>query len=97
MKNITISMEEDVARWLRLVAARDEVSVSRWVGLFLKKQMHQGQDSADGSSRVRESHVSQAPHQASGQALVDAIQASPYREVEFDLDRKAMPVREVKL
>ena len=33
MKNITISMEEDVARWLRLVAARDEVSVSRWVGL----------------------------------------------------------------
>ena len=39
MKNITISMEDDVARWLRMQAAKHEVSVSRWVGELLKQRM----------------------------------------------------------
>ena len=32
-----------------------------------------------------------------GQALVDAIQASPHRDFEIEPERAAMPVREVKL
>ena len=34
---------------------------------------------------------------ASGQALIDVLQASPHREVEFDSKRMAMPVRAVVL
>jgi prevent-host-death family protein len=32
-----------------------------------------------------------------GQALVDAIQASPYRDIEIDVHRAPMPVRDVTL
>ena len=32
-----------------------------------------------------------------GQALVDALEASPYRELDIEPQRTAMPVRDVKL
>jgi len=32
-----------------------------------------------------------------GQALVDAIQASPHREIEIEVRRAPMPVRDVTL
>lgn len=32
-----------------------------------------------------------------GKALVQVMQASPYRELEFELGRAAMPVRDVRL
>jgi hypothetical protein len=32
-----------------------------------------------------------------GQALIAAMQASPHREIEIELQRSAMPVREVVL
>ena len=34
---------------------------------------------------------------ATGQALIDALQASPHRDVEIDPGRGAMPVRDVSL
>ncbi len=39
MKNVTITLDEEVARWARIWAARHEMSVSRIVGDLLKKMM----------------------------------------------------------
>ena len=39
LKNITVTMEEDVARWARLEAARREISVSRLLAGLLKERM----------------------------------------------------------
>lgn len=39
MKNVTLSLEEDVARWARIRAAEKETSVSRLVGEMLREQM----------------------------------------------------------
>ncbi len=36
MKNLTITMDEDVARWARRAAAEREMSVSRFVGEVLE-------------------------------------------------------------
>jgi hypothetical protein len=39
MKNVTISMDETVAEWVRLEAARRNTSVSRLVGELLAEKM----------------------------------------------------------
>lgn len=39
MKNVTITLEEDVARWVRVLAAKQNTSVSRLVGTMLKDKM----------------------------------------------------------
>lgn len=39
MKNVTITMEESVAEWARLEAARRNTSVSRLVGEILAEKM----------------------------------------------------------
>ena len=39
MKNVTITMEEEVARWARLAAAERNTSVSRMVGEMLRAKM----------------------------------------------------------
>jgi hypothetical protein len=36
-----------------------------------------------------------APPKPSGEALIAAIQASPYRDIELEPERMPMPVREV--
>lgn len=41
MKNITITLEEEVARWARVHAARMDTSVSRMLGEILKEKMEQ--------------------------------------------------------
>lgn len=48
MKNITISLEEDVAHWARVWAAEHESSVSRMLGDMLKQRMREkeGYDAA---------------------------------------------------
>jgi hypothetical protein len=38
MKNVTITLEEDVAQWARIWAAKNSSSVSRVVGEMLKKR-----------------------------------------------------------
>jgi len=43
MKNITITVEERVARWARIWAARHGSSVSRLVGELLEQKMEQEQ------------------------------------------------------
>ena len=39
MKNVTITLEEEVARWVRVWAAEHDTSVSRCVGDLLKTHM----------------------------------------------------------
>jgi plasmid stability protein len=39
LKNVTITLEEDVARWARIRAAERETSVSRLVGELLREKM----------------------------------------------------------
>ena len=39
MKNITITLEPEVVRWVRIKAAEQETSISRYVGELLKEMM----------------------------------------------------------
>ena len=39
LRNITVTLEEEVARWARMEAAREETSVSRLLGDLLKQRM----------------------------------------------------------
>ena len=44
LKNVTITLEDDVARWARMEAARENTSVSRFVGELLADRMRQNQE-----------------------------------------------------
>ncbi len=44
MKNITITLPEDVARWLRVKAAEDDRSVSRWICELLERTRRREDD-----------------------------------------------------
>lgn len=37
MRNVTITLDEEVARWVRIEAAKRETSVSRLVGEMLRE------------------------------------------------------------
>jgi hypothetical protein len=39
LRNVTVTLEEDVARWARIEAARRDTSVSRLLGELLKERM----------------------------------------------------------
>jgi len=39
LRNVTITLEEDVARWARIEAAEKDISVSRLLGELLKARM----------------------------------------------------------
>jgi hypothetical protein len=39
MRNLTITVDEDVARWARVWAAKRGTSVSRLVGMLLRQRM----------------------------------------------------------
>jgi len=41
MKNVTITLEDEVARWARIRAAEKNTSVSRLVGNLLKEKMQE--------------------------------------------------------
>ncbi len=44
MKNVTINLDEEVARWARIRAAERNSSVSRLVGEMLKEKMREEED-----------------------------------------------------
>ena len=39
MKNVTITLDEEVARWARVKAAEQDTSVSRFLGEMLRQKM----------------------------------------------------------
>lgn len=42
LKNVTVTLEPEVARWARVEAARRETSVSRLLGDILRERMAEG-------------------------------------------------------
>ncbi len=44
MKNVTITLDEDLARWARVEAAKAGKSLSRWIGDRLEDDMRRGSD-----------------------------------------------------
>ena len=42
-RNVTITLDEDVARWARIKAAEEDTSVSRLLGDVLRRMMRQHQ------------------------------------------------------
>jgi hypothetical protein len=50
MKNVTVTMEESVAEWARLEAARRNTSVSRLIGEMLAEKMR-GDDAYERAMR----------------------------------------------
>ncbi len=46
LRNVTVTLEEDVAKWARIEAARRDTSVSRLLGEMLKEKMTSGTDPA---------------------------------------------------
>jgi hypothetical protein len=41
LRNVTVTLEEQVARWARIEAARQDTSVSRLLGAILRERMLQ--------------------------------------------------------
>ena len=44
LRNVTVTLEEDVAQWARIEAARQDTSVSRLLGELLKERMSARED-----------------------------------------------------
>lgn len=51
MKNLTVSLQEPVARWLRVKAAHEEKSVSRYLSDLVTSQMQQEERYSQAMSR----------------------------------------------
>ncbi len=44
MKNVTVTLDEKTAAWARIYAARRDMSLSRYLGELLHRQMHESRD-----------------------------------------------------
>lgn len=49
LRNVTVTLEEEVAQWARIEAARKDTSVSRLLGELLKERMSSGERMAEQS------------------------------------------------
>lgn len=67
LKNITVTLAPETARWARLEAARREMSVSRLLADLLKREM----EGRDAYEVAKERFLSQRPgiHRADGRPL----------------------------
>ena len=57
MKNVTVTLDEDVARWARVWAARHNTSVSRMLGELIREKMRE----EDQYGHAQESFLSASP------------------------------------
>jgi hypothetical protein len=71
MKNVTITLEEDVARWARVWAAEHDTSVSRILGETLKEKMQKERNYGRAEARY---------FARSAQPLKDSLQKYPSRD-----------------
>jgi hypothetical protein len=49
LRNVTVTLEQDVAQWARIEAARRDTSVSRLLGALLKELMSNENEAAERS------------------------------------------------
>ena len=54
MRNVTVSLDEETARWARIEAACHDMSLSRFVGRVLRERM----TTSDDFERARQSYLS---------------------------------------
>jgi hypothetical protein len=52
LRNVTVTLEEDVARWARIEAAKQDTSVSRLLGELLKERMGKPRGNPDAAERL---------------------------------------------
>ncbi len=57
VRNVTIVLDDDTARWARIEAARKDTSVSKLVGAMLRERMQR----EDEFERARRSYFSRKP------------------------------------
>ena len=57
MRNVTIVLDDETARWARIEAARQDTSVSRLVGGLIREQMAR----EDRYERARRAYLAQPP------------------------------------
>ena len=57
MRNVTITLDDETARWARIEAARQDTSVSKLVGAMLQERMRR----EDAYERARRSYLSRKP------------------------------------
>jgi plasmid stability protein len=63
MKNVTVTLEEDVAHWVRVQAAEQHQSVARFLGELLRQKMREEQGYEDAMKRFlsrKPSRISEA-------------------------------------
>ncbi len=67
LRNVTVTLDEDTARWARIEAARRDTSVSRLLGDILRERMTGEAEYAEAMRR----YLAQAPghHRRAGQRL----------------------------
>jgi hypothetical protein len=75
MKNVTITLDEEVARWARVMAAEQNTSVSRLVGEMLREKMIEEQN----YQIAMQQYLSQPP-----KALRTPGEKFPAREALYD-------------
>ena len=57
MRNVTITLDDETADWARIEAARQDISVSRFVAGLLRERM----DHDDRYEQARRSYLAQQP------------------------------------
>ena len=62
MRNVTITLDDETALWARIEAARQDTSVSRFVGRLLREHMQRG----DRYEEARRSYLGRRPASLSG-------------------------------
>lgn len=67
LKNVTVTLDEDTARWARIEAAKRDTSVSRLIGEMLAEQRARSEN----YEAARARYLSQSPgvHRRPGQSL----------------------------
>lgn len=67
LKNVTVTLDEDTARWARIEAAKRDTSVSRLIGEMLTER----REGSEGYEAARARYFSQEPgvHRKPGQQL----------------------------
>jgi hypothetical protein len=81
MKNITITMEDDVAEWVRIEAAKRNASISRLIGEWVALKMRQEdayEQAMRASLKFETWGASLAPSQSNSKAKVNQ------RDVQYD-------------
>lgn len=56
-RNVTVSLDEEMARWVRVQAAREDVSVSQFLAHLLEERRHR----TEGYEAARDAFLSRRP------------------------------------